>query len=134
MDHMNHKLTPRQLYVANKKPRFHPLTTKLTSTSWDGDSKGVADNGIIDLSAVFGLPAGITAVLLRLSMNDTTVGASVTYGPNAANNNAIILRAQVSGQLIDQTGIVPCDPNGDIYTVFSQTLDNVYIVIYGYWI
>jgi hypothetical protein len=37
------------------------LTTALTSTSWDGDSKTSANNGIIDLSAVFGVPAGVKA-------------------------------------------------------------------------
>ena len=33
---------------------FVPLTTPLTSTSWDGDTKTTADRAIVDLSAVFG--------------------------------------------------------------------------------
>jgi len=33
-----------------------------TSTDWDGDAKPFDSSGIIDLSAVFGVPAGVKAV------------------------------------------------------------------------
>jgi len=44
-----------------------------TSTSWDGDAKNGAD-GIIDLSAVFGVPAGVKAVAVNARLRDETAG------------------------------------------------------------
>jgi len=112
---------------------FVPLTTPLTSTSWDGDSKGTGDDGTIDLSAVFGAPAGIKAVLIRRRMEDATVGTEWTAGPSASST-ADIIRAQVTNVYVESNAVIPCDANGDIYCTFSGTIDDCIMQIHGYWI
>ncbi len=114
-------------------PSFTPLATALTSTSWDGDAKGTGDNGIIDLSAVFGVPAGVAAVLVRMSQYDTVVGSWAALGPSSGNPFVLIARTIVANQFADAHGIIPCDSNGDIYATFSTTV-GVTLVIYGYWL
>lgn len=117
--------------------RFVPLATAATSSSWDGDAKGTGDRGIIDLSAVFGLPAGITAIAVCLGVKDATVGAEGCLGPSGASSatrNAVVATVQVANQYIHTSGIVPCDGNGDVYFYNSEALDAVYIRIYGYWL
>lgn len=112
---------------------FHPLSTRLTSTSWDGDAKNGA-NGIIDLSVEFGAPAGIKAVDVQMIARDETVGVFFGLGSDAANVGALSNRTQIANLYIECCGVVPCDSNGDIYFLQAGELDNVYIRIYGYWI
>lgn len=104
-----------------------------SSTSWDGDAKSGA-SGIIDLSAVFGLPAGIKAVSLRLTIKDGAAGTYAILSQSSTNNQgSIIARVPVNNLYSDAAGVIPCDANGDIY--FSQSaveIDNVYLYINGY--
>ncbi len=108
------------------------LTTALTSTSWDGDNKTTGNNAIIDLSAVFGVPAGVKAILARVTINDASVGAVVTMGPDSTNRTALSLRVIVASQGISSTAVIPCDSNGDVYFWCNQTIDEVTIEIWGY--
>jgi hypothetical protein len=110
---------------------MHYLTTPLTSTSWDGDSKTSANNGTIDLSAVFGVPAGVTAVLVRLSARSTSVTDYGLLGPSSGQPNALVARTQVANIYIDTMGIVPCDGSGDMYFTASGTVLTI-IEIWGY--
>lgn len=50
---------------------WHFLTTPLTSTSWDGDARSTTAKTKIDLSAVFGVPAGAKGILVRLVARDS---------------------------------------------------------------
>ena len=103
-----------------------------SSTSWDGDAKAGAD-GIIDLSAVFSLPAGIKAISLRFSVKDATVGTWGRVSVDSTDVNAgVIVRAQVANIWNDTGGIVQCDTNGDIYFAQSAALDGVELYINGY--
>ena len=52
------------------------LTTPKTSDSWDGDARSTTAKTLIDLSAVFGVPAGVKAVLVGVSMRDSGSAAS----------------------------------------------------------
>lgn len=113
---------------------FVPLTTKLTSTSWDGDAKTTADNGIIDLSSVFSAPAGIKAVLVRLAMTDSTINTYARLGPSSGQPDAMVVRTASANQQMEDTGIVPCDSNGDVYFSVSANVDAVHIQIWGYFI
>ena len=113
---------------------FVPLTTPLTSTDWDGDAKAADADGIIDLSAVFGAPAGIKAALCRMTIRDETANVAATLGPNVTENNALIVRTQVANQTNDGLGLIPCDANGDIYFLIGDELDAVTIEIWGYCI
>ena len=47
------------------------LQAPLTSTSWDGDSFSTTAKTLIDLSAVFGVPANVKAIYARVFVNDS---------------------------------------------------------------
>ncbi len=123
---------------------FVPLQTPLTSTSWDGDSFSTTAKTLIDLSAVFGVPAGIKAVYMRASARDSasagTGNIGIWFSPNNTSGEAALF-CRPSGRANDYVeeinGIVPCDSNGDIYyqcaASGANTLD-VWIEIWGYWL
>ena len=110
-----------------------PLTTPLTSTSWDGDAKTAASSGTIDLSAVFGAPAGIKGALVRLAMRSATLDVTVALGPSSTVL-PLIARANVASKYYESYGMVPCDASGDLYFYCSGNADNVFVEIYGYLI
>ena len=121
---------------------FVPLTTPLTSTSWDGDSFSTTAKTVIDLSAVFGAPAGIKAVNVVVALKDSGSAAGDGRLILSANNTANIgIPFDCNGQANDswerEFGTVPCDANGDIYyqtiATGAGTLDIV-IQIHGYFI
>lgn len=97
------------------------LDSPLTSTAWDGDSYSSTPKTLIDLSAVFGVPAGVRAVYVRVAIRDSGSAAndtSFTLGPtNAAG--AVGMTVRCSGLANDAytnaNFIVPCDSNGDVY-------------------
>ena len=117
-----------------EKQAFVPLTTPLTSTSWDGDSKGTGDRAIVDLSTVFGVPAGVKAVLMSIQTQADAANDYIRFGPNSTYTHALTCRTAVAGQIAHASGIVPCDANGDIYCYPSGTVEGVYVWIWGYWL
>ena len=135
IDHILKSVTEGYLFV--------PLTTPLTSTSWDGDARTTTARTIIDLSAVFSAPAGIKAALMRMYCRDSaSAGDDSLYfelSATLAGNPAIQLR--LGGLPNDfyamASGICPCDANGDIYFALAAsgagTMDCM-IEIHGYWI
>ena len=121
---------------------FVPLTTPLTSTSWDGDAYSTTAKTLIDLSAVFGAPAGVKAILVYTGVRDSGSSASdcrLVLSPN--DTDGIGLQTGAAGQTNDMWSrdvlIVPCDANGDIYyqivATGASTMD-VYIQIWGYYL
>ena len=115
--------------------KFIALTTPLTSTSWDGDKKGLADRAIVDLSAVFGVPASVKAVLMSIQTTDDTAAQYIRFGPDATNNFTLTCRTQVANQAANVSGVVPCDANGDVYCYPSNDyILGVYVWIWGYWL
>lgn len=110
------------------------LTTPLTSTSWDGDNKGTGDRAIIDLSAVFGVPAGVKAVLMTIQTQGNAASEYIRFGPNSTYNYALTCRTQVANVINIASGIVPCDANGDVYCYPSTTVESVYVWIWGYFL
>lgn len=110
------------------------LTTPLTSTSWDGDTKGTSDRATVDLSAVFGVPAGVKAVLMSIQTTGDAANDYIRFGPNSGNSFALTCRTQVASQIMHASGIVPCDANGDVYCYTSGTVESVYVWIWGYWL
>ncbi len=119
------------------------LTAPLTSTSWDGDAYSTTAKTKIDLSAVFGVPAGVKAVLVRLSARDS--GSSAGYcqlglSPNSTAGSVAVqayLQGVANDVYVSVNGIVPCDGNGDVYYQIAAsgtgTLDAI-IEIWGYWL
>jgi len=110
------------------------LTTQLTSASWDGDAKTSANNGIIDLSAVFGAPAGVKAVLVSMNVYSATGQLSVSIKPDSDASSAPPLNAHtVAAGYSSRSAWVPCDANGDVYFLHgSATAATVWIEIWGY--
>jgi hypothetical protein len=121
---------------------FVPLQAPLTSTAWDGDAYSTTAKTIIDMSAVFGLPAGIKAVLASTAIRDSASAAGDCFLVLSPTNSALVgLLTDCSGQTNDSWErdvlIVPCDANGDIYYQIAasgaSTMD-VYLSFHGYWI
>ena len=129
-------------YVLGWVHPFHALAAPLTSASWAGNSfSSVGTPTQIDLSAVFGLPVGITAVLLYSDVNDSaalgTDGLYFTCGPSSSYYYST-LNAPIGGDVSSiKTEMVPCDANGDIWYRIgasgSNTMD-IRLQIVGYWL
>jgi hypothetical protein len=126
----------------NEGVTFVPLTTPLTSTSWDGDSFSTTAKTKIDLSAVFGVPAGVKAVDVLVNIKDS--GSVGTYcflilSPNDTHLQGKIFKADraINNELSPASALIPCDSNGDIYYQIvasgSGTMD-ITMQIWGYWI
>lgn len=120
------------------------LTTPLTSTAWDGDAYSTTAKTKIDLSSVFSAPAGIKAVVVQIISRDSGSAADNTIffgiSPNdTASSLAVMCTSRMlpNDTLVYETGICPCDSNGDIYYQIdasgSATMD-CYIRIWGYWV
>lgn len=120
---------------------FTPLETPLTSTSWDGDSHSTTSATVIDLSSVFGAPAGIKAALVRIEARDSAAwgssGLYIALGPSSSYYYTLtcpVFGGDVSNFV---EGIVPCDSNGDIYYRIiasgTNTMD-VDMRIFGYFL
>lgn len=110
--------------------RFTP--GKYTSTSWDGDAHNA--NETIDLSATFGVPAGVKAVVVRLAYEDETPQVTVMISKDSGDiGNGMSLINQVANYWLATVGIVPCDASGDIYWWQNGEIDSVSLTILGYW-
>ena len=149
-DHPQYLLTTGKAADADKldgldstdfgRPVF--LTAPLTSTSWDGDARSTTNKTLIDLSTVFGAPAGIKAVLVKVALRDSASASGLYYiqfsGVSSGTNYSIVVEAPpVNDRFGYGQGIVPCDANGDIYYNIiasgSGTMD-IYLEIWGYWL
>lgn len=120
---------------------WHFLTTPRTSTSWDGDARSTTAKTLIDLSSVFGAPAGIKAVLFNVALRDSGSAANECLISLSPSLNAGGLSARCSGVANDKFTnaclVVPCDANGDVYydiTASGTGTMDVYLQIYGYWL
>ena len=126
-----------------EKQVFVPLTTPLTSTSWDGDSFSTTSKTLIDLSTVFGVPAGIKGIFVRLVARDSGSASGycqLSLSPNATADSAAAqayLQGVPNDVYVSVNGIIPCDVNGDVYYQIvasgTGTLD-AFIEIWGYWL
>lgn len=114
----------------------------LTSTSWDGDSFSTTGKTLIDLSAVFGVPAGVKAVLVKLSGRDSasaTTNCLVVLSPNSTSYKGpnIALQGVPNDVIRNYELIVPCNADGDVYyQVLASgvsTMD-IWLEIWGYMI
>ena len=126
--------------VEQGRPVF--LTTPLTSTAWDGDAYSTTSKTKIDLSSVFGVPAGVKAVLVKVALRDSASASGLYYiqfsGVSSGTNYSLTLESPpINDRFGYGQGIVPCDANGDIYynvdASGSGTMD-IYLEIWGYWL
>ena len=111
----------------------------LTSTSWDGDAFSTTAKTVIDLSAVFSVPASVKAVLCLVNIRDSGSAGTYSYlilSPNNTDGSGMITPASaVNDRYNPSSHVVPCDANGDIYYQIvasgAGTLDAV-LQIWGY--
>ena len=119
------------------------LTTPLTSTDWDGDAKSDEGPTKLDMSAVFtGYPdMAVKAVLLRIIARDSapigTPGLYFRVGPSATYYYALQVNPPGGDLVSSNTGICPCDANGDIYYKINASGDGTcdcWLEVWGYWV
>lgn len=117
------------------------LTSPLTSTSWDGDSFSTTAKTLIDLSAVFSVPAGVLAIVCRAAVRDSASAATadlfLLLSPESAANSYAVAYSP-SGQPNDswlRAGgqICPCDSNGDIYYQIAASGAGTFDVNFQIW-
>jgi len=121
---------------------YVPLDSVATGANFAGDSfSDVTTSTLIDLSSEFGLPAGIKAIVARLSIRDSgTWGSNDLWfgmGPSATEFQDLKTYCYGGNLFNAVTGIARCDANGDVYyqcdASGTDTLE-VWIRIYGYFI
>ncbi|MBN1640367.1 MAG: hypothetical protein JXA09_03955 [Anaerolineae bacterium] len=120
---------------------LHPLTSPLTSTSYDGDAFSDTAKTKIDLSAVFGAPAGIAAGSFALAVRDSGAAANDTYLILSPNDTADSGPACSPPVCDDRWGrgsaTVPCDSGGDVYLQIAASGANTfdaYVELWGYYL
>ena len=135
-------LTITDTTIKPSQPQFYPLTTELMSTSWDGDSFSTTSKTLIDLSSVFGVPAGVKAVYVQMAIRDSASSTTDAWIVLGADNTAGKgINFGCGGLANDMwarpAAIVPCNTDGDIYYQINasgtSTFD-VYLFIWGYWL
>ncbi len=123
--------------------KFIALTTPLTSTSWDGDARSTTAKTKIDLSEVFGVPAGVKAVIVKLIARDSgsaTTAPFFNVSPNNVSDSAAVVvspRGLPNDTLAYNNGVVSCDANGDIfYQIYASGTDTMdaWLEIWGWWL
>lgn len=111
------------------------LPTPALHTLWDGggdSAKTSANNGVLDLSVLFGLPAGISAIFATLGAYSATVGKAVWLGPSATYSWVTQVVTPASGFDI-RAAFCPCDGNGDVYfSMDTGATAQIILRIYGY--
>lgn len=119
---------------------YHTLSTYLTSGSWEART-GTLSPTKQDLSALFGAPAGIYGVVLRLILKTSaTHPNTATYfqcGPGSAasgyGHGAVY--AHGDSMYCDNCVTVGCDSGGDIWANIGGTATvTTYMRILGYFI
>lgn len=118
------------------------LTTPLTSTSWDGDLFSTTDKTLIDMSAVFGVPAGVKAVILKIAIRDSGSASSspifqLSGISTGTNYSFTLIASEIDNRLVYATPVVPCDENGDLYYSISASGAGtmyVHMTVWGYWL
>lgn len=116
---------------------WHFLASPLTSTAWDGDAYSTTAKTLIDLSAVFGVPAGVKSVLVYFTVRDSGSAANDTFlvlSPNnVANSGMVVSPYPVNDRSARGCIIVPCDANGDIYYQIAASGAGTFDVIIQVW-
>lgn len=120
------------------------LTTPKTSTSWDGDSFSTTAKTKIDLSTVFGVPAGVKAIIASVSARDSGSAANLSgcyliLSPNNTSYEGVYTYcAGLTNDAWTHHNItVPCNGDGDVYYQINAsgtgTID-IYLQIWGYFL
>lgn len=116
---------------------WHFLASPLTSTAWDGDAYSTTAKTLIDMSAVFGVPAGVKAVLLYAAVRDSGSATQDTYlilSPNNTVFKGIAVSPMPVNDRYGRYGLtIPCDSNGDIYYQITASGAGTFDVVIEIW-
>lgn len=114
---------------------FTAVLSHTTGDAWSTlASRDSSDDGLIDLSATFGTPANITAVWLRVDVQDSDTGnpvALVSFGSSDPPSQQLCY-AGFNGEWRIYNVLVPCNADGDIYISFSETVSQFRFFVLGY--
>lgn len=132
------------VYTGSQQPTSFPvfLPTPLTSTAWDGDARSTTAKTLIDLSAVFGVPANVKAVLVYVRVRDSSSSNGdrwLLLSPNNTAGSGIEFSTEriTNDVWVSKQATIPCDNNGDVYFQCAAsgagTLD-VVLEIWGYYL
>ncbi len=117
-----------------------PQASRLTSTAWNGNARSTTAATKIDMSAVFGTPENIDALLLQVEIRDQNSASTYSWlrlsdGTPLSTGSPAISAPAVNDRWGQAMLIVPTDSSGDIYfdcgASGSGTLD-VTIQVHGY--
>ena len=121
---------------------FVPSMTAYSSSDYLATAKSTTAKTKLDLSALFSMPAGISAVLAYVYARDSGSAAGAPFVGLAPTTDASYpLYLSLAGVPNDTArtlnGIIPCTTDGDVYfdcaATGSETLD-VSILFWGYWL
>jgi len=131
-------LKPYRNSTAHTGYVFVPLTTMAQHASYDGDAINVGTYTLNLQDADWGLPAGIKAVAVRMSVKwgAAADGNYALLHPKGGSYGGVVCRAHVANIYCDSSGIVPCDAaDGDIDLVIGgANATAVFIEVWGYFI
>jgi hypothetical protein len=116
------------------------LKTPRTNDAWSGKAKSSNDNGILDLSALFNVPAGVSGVLLSLNVHNTASGSvqdNMLIRPTSATASANPINLMLTSEGFQSNGMAwcPCDANGDVYfstSVSPGDSNSVWLYVWGW--
>lgn len=123
------ELEQRIAVIEAKNVPYRLSGTWLDAVKWSANTtKGTGDNGVIDLSAEFGLPAKIRAVDVRVDVHDTAV-TFTSLGPSSGSTRFGFYTDPGAHDewMIHHCPQVQCDANGDIWVTFTGT---IYFILY----
>lgn len=112
-------------------PQWH-FETFSDATNWLGASKvGTTDNGVIDLSTVFGIPPKVRAVMIRTDIRDNSIVA-VKFGDSDGGSDYFAYTGYGSthDEFVVNQGIVPCDANGDIWLTLDPDTTTIVMSLF----
>ena len=116
------------------------LAAGLESTSWKGNSFSTTAKTLLDLSAVFGVPAGVKAILVRIAIRDSGSAATDCRFYLSPEATAYAGMGWSCPTIDDRWGRfggvkIPCNTDGDVYYQIvasgTDTFD-IYLEIWGY--
>lgn len=128
--------------VQNEVYAVKSLLAPLTSTSYDGDSFSTTGKTLLDLSALFGMPAAAKQGMIRLLVRDSGSAASTQcwwgVAPNATSGSlctAIWLDGEGNDRWREAGGLTALTTSGDVYrqnVASGAGLMEVYMQFWGY--
>ena len=117
------------------RPEWH-FETLVNLTDWFDESLTSSANGVIDLSADFGVPAKARAVQARLDIIDNSITA-VKLGDESGGSDLLGYTGFGNSyeEWVSYSAMIPCDANGDIWlTIDAGVTIRLSLFILAYYI